>query len=64
MLKLGKAIIWYVVICWISVPGLVMSQLTLIPNICTGNVNLLLGEKILDDDDWELVDEQFEGAFY
>lgn len=57
-----KAMILSIVVCWILVPGLAMSQSNSNPNAWTGNVNGFLGAKILDEDDWAPLDEQFEGG--
>ncbi len=55
-----KAIVLSIVVCWILVPGLAMSQSNSNPNAWTGNVNGFLGAKILDEDDWAPVDEHVE----
>ena len=57
-----KAIILSIVVCWILAPGLAMSQSNSNPNSWTGNVNVFLGAKVLDDDDWAPLDEHFEGG--
>ena len=57
-----KAIVFSIVICWLLIPGLAMSQSNSNPNAWTGNVNGFLGAKILDKDDWAPVDEHFEGG--
>jgi len=55
-----KAIVLSIVVCWILVPGLAMSQSNSNQNAWSGNVNGFLGAKILDDDDWAPVDEHGE----
>jgi hypothetical protein len=55
-----KAIVLSIVVCWILVPGLAMSQSKSNPKAWTGNVNGFVGAKILDQDDWAPVDEQGE----
>lgn len=57
-----KAIVLSIVVCWMLVPGLAMSQSKSNPKAWTGNVNGFLGTKILDQDDWAPVDEHFEGG--
>jgi len=57
-----KAIVLSMMVCWILVPGLAMSQSNSDPNAWTGNVNGFLGAKILDEDDWAPLDEHVEGG--
>ena len=57
-----KTIVMSIVVCWLLIPGLAMSQSSSNPDDWTGNVNVFLGAKMLDKDDWEPVDEQFEAG--
>jgi hypothetical protein len=57
-----KAIVLSIVISWLLIPGLAMSQPSSNPDDWTGNVNIFLGAKILDKDDWDPVDEHFEAG--
>lgn len=57
-----KSIVLSIVVCWILVPGLAMSQSKPNQKVWTGNVNGFLGAKILDEDDWAPVDEHIEAG--
>lgn len=57
-----KTIVLSIVMCWLLIPGLAMSQSSSNPDDWTGNVNVFLGAKMLDKDDWEPVDEHFEAG--
>ena len=57
-----KAIVLSIVICWLFIPDLAMSQSSSNPTDWTGNVNIFLGSKMLDEDDWAPVDQHFEAG--
>ena len=59
---MGKAMVLVIICFLLSIPSVSFCQTSLNPHSWSGNVNLLLGAKFLDDDDWEPVDEQVEGG--
>ena len=46
----------------LSVPGLAISDSSSDPGSWTGNINVFLGAKALDEDDWEPAESQVEGG--
>lgn len=55
-----KAIVFIIVCLVLSVPGLALCETEKDSGRWSGNVNLFLGEKFLDEDNWEPLDQQFE----
>ena len=49
-----------IILFWLSVPTLAISGSSPSPGDWTGNVNVFLGFKYLDEDEWEPTDEQDE----
>lgn len=57
-----KAIVFIFICLVVSVPGRALCETENNPRGWTGNVNLFLGEKFLDKDNWEPVEKQIEGG--
>ena len=55
-----KLLTLLIILCWLSVPTLAISDSSSSPAGWTGNINGFLGMKQLDEDDWEPVEEQTE----
>lgn len=59
-----KTIVLLIICFLLSIPDLAFCQTSSDPHGWSGNVNLFLGAKFLDDDDWEPVDEHMEGGIF
>jgi hypothetical protein len=59
---MGKAIVLLIICFLLSIPSPAFCQAGSDPHSWSGNVNLFLGAKFLDEDDWEPVDEHVEGG--
>jgi len=55
-----KAVVFIIICLVLSLPGQALCSAEKDPGRWSGNVNLFLGEKFLDEDNWEPVDQQFE----
>jgi hypothetical protein len=55
-----KLLVSLVILSWLSVPTLAISESSPNPASWTGNINGFLGMKYLDEDDWEPLEEQME----
>jgi hypothetical protein len=59
---MGKAMVLVLICFSLSIPSSAFCETSSDPHAWSGNVNLFLGAKFLEEDDWEPIDEQVEGG--